>query len=122
MTAPQKALIIKLLSGCYLKKSTLSTGAKSYRLYDGRGNVLLRLHARTVDSIDRFIDPKIKIWKHTPDGRITLNLWMVRRLHGKCLIKRMYKTREALQDPFNIYKPRKKTSKPQSNEKVQYLF
>lgn len=122
MTGPQKSLIIKLLTGHYLVKGGNRGKRDGYYLYDAKGNVLTSVRARTVDKLDRFIDPEIKIWKTDKHKRITLNLSMIRRLHGKTSLKKLYKIREELKDPGFIYKSRKKNKKPASNEKNYYLF
>jgi hypothetical protein len=122
MTGPQKILIIKLLTGHYLVHGKKRNGKDNYYLYDAKGNVLTSIRARTVDKIDKYIDPEIKIWKKSKHGQITLNLSMVRQLHGKHTIKKLYKQREQLMDPGFIYKSRNKKIKTATNEKALYLF
>lgn len=122
MTGPQKILITKLLTGHYLVHGGKRNRKDRYYLYDEKGNVLTSIRARTFDKIDRFIDPEIKIWKKTKQGIITLNLNMVRQLHGKNTIKKLYKQREQLKDPGFIYKSRKKKIKTATNEKIYTLF
>ena len=125
MTASQKILIKKLLSGHFLR-ATKSKGKSCYVLYDAKVNPLEKIKARTVDTIDRLIDPEIKIWKKSKKyGNITLNLSMVRQLNGHHTIKRLYKQKDSLDLNDTIYKTRgrrKRIIKNDTNEKVHYLF
>lgn len=124
MTHSQKILITKLLTGHFLR-ATKSKGKACYVLYDAKVNPLQKINARTVDRIDRFIDPKIKIWKKSKRGNITLNLSMVRQLHGRHMIKHLYKQKDTLDTSYSIYKSRnnrKRITKKETNEKVHYLF
>jgi hypothetical protein len=90
MTLNRKILIGKLLKGYYLIawKNGYRTGC--YRLYNHKGIIDCNIGARTVKGLDKYIDPKIKIWKRDKAGRMTLNLSMVRRLHGRNMIKKLY--------------------------------
>jgi hypothetical protein len=123
MTNAQKILITKLLKGFFLRKSKSRKGT-CYVLYDAKINPIEKINARTVERIDRFIDPEIKIWKTSFKGNITLNLSMVRRLHGKSTIKKLYKMKDELDNNLRIYKTRnnKKKLKHINDEKVNYLF
>lgn len=123
MTSSQKILIIKLLTGHFLRK-TRSKGKTCYVLYDAKVNPLEKVNERTVKLIDRTMDPSIKIWKINSQGNITLNLNMVRQLSGRYLLKRFYKKRASLTETNRIYKSRnhRKKVKATTNDKVQYLF
>lgn len=123
MTKAQKSLVIKLLTGYHWRKSITPAGLASYRVYDSKSEVTAVLHARTVDTIDRFFDrKKFPIWKRSKDGKITLNLSTLRRIHGKHTLNCLYKDRDKLKDPGYLYKPRKKQNKKINNETIQYLF
>lgn len=91
MTATRKDIIEKLLQGYYLRSWLNRNRISCYRLYDPKGNPIKNVDAKTIDTLDRFIDPKIKIWRIIKPGKITLNLAMVRRLHGKSFLKKAYK-------------------------------
>lgn len=91
MTATRKDIIEKLLAGYYLVSWLNHNRTPCYRLYDPKGNPVKNVEAKTIDTIDRLIDPKIKIWRIVKPNKITLNLTMVRRLHGKSFIKKAYK-------------------------------
>lgn len=125
MTMSQKILIKKLLTGHFLR-ATKSKGKPCYVLYDAEVNPLERVKARTVDTIDRLIDPEIKIWKKSKKyGNITLNLNMIRKMNGHHTIKRLYKQKVSLDTNNSIYKTRegrKRITKNDANEKVYYLF
>jgi hypothetical protein len=123
MTNAQKILITKLLKGFFLRKSKSRKGI-CYVLYDAKINPIERINSKTVERIDRFIDPDIKIWKTSAKGNITLNLSMVRRLHGKSTLKRLYKMKDDLNSNVRIYKTRnnKKKLKNTNDEKANYLF
>jgi len=123
MTNSQKILIAKLLTGHFLRK-TKHKGKTCYVLYDAKINPLEKIHERTVDQIDKFIDPEIRIWKKDRHGNITLNLNSVRQLHGRSILKQFYKKRHELADTSRIYKSRnhRKKIKTEANEKVHYLF
>lgn len=123
MTHSQKILIIKLLTGHFLR-ATRSNGKKCYVLYDDKINPLQKIHAKTVDRIDRFLDSDLKLWKKDKYGSITLNLSTVRQLHGRHTIKRLYKQKRELLDNHIIYKSRnnRKKIKTTANEKANTLF
>lgn len=92
---------------------------------DEKYNPVQIINARIVDRLDRFIKKEIKIWKVDKWGRKTLNLSNVRKLHGRNLLKKMYKERDQLQDTMTISKSRnnkKIIQKNQDNEKVLTLF
>jgi hypothetical protein len=91
VTKTRKYIIEKLLDGYYLRSWKSVGGVPCYRLYDPDGNPELSVMQSTIDKLDRHIDPKIKIWRVVKPGKITLNLAMVRRLHGSSYIKRAYK-------------------------------
>lgn len=67
------------------------SGTRCYRLYDEKGNPIYNLPDKTVRTLDKYIDPKIKIWKKDKHGRMTFSIANVRKLHGGHSIKRMYK-------------------------------
>lgn len=117
MTRSQKILITKLLTGHFLVRSR-----DRYTLYDEKVNPIIRIREKTFRAIDQFIDPKIKIWKTDKRDRITLNLSMVRRLHGKSTLKKLYKQRTQLDTSGTIYKPKQRTAKKIINEKACTLF
>jgi len=122
MTASQKLLITKLLTGHFLRKMKRGK-SYLYVLYDAKINPIQKINSRTVEKIDRFIDPKIKLWKKNKNGDISLNLSSVRQLHGRSTIKKLYKHREQLQANGAIYKTRKKKAvKTKNDEKIYYLF
>lgn len=90
MTQTRKHIIDLLLTRHYLRHSVSITGTACYKLYDPAGSPVKRVSQATIDKLDRFIDPKIKIWKIVRPGKITLNLSSVRRLHGRSYIKKAY--------------------------------
>jgi len=97
--------------------------AQLYILFDAAVNPVQKIHARTVEKIDRFIDPEIKIWKKNKHGDMSLNLAQVRKLHGKNTIKQLYKKRLELNTEGAVYKKKIKQSKNQQvNEKAYRLF
>lgn len=89
MTAEQKELINKLLSDCFMRKTSNGHGTSIYRLYDSKVNPIKNYRLNTVNSIEA--KRHFKIFKKDKHGRITLHLFNVRRLHGKCYLKRAYK-------------------------------
>lgn len=91
MTETRKDIVDKLLAGYYLVSWLNHYRTACYRLYDPKGNPVKNVEAKTIDTLDRFIDPKIKIWRIVKPNKITLNLAMVRRLHGKNYLKKAYK-------------------------------
>lgn len=122
MTTTQKKLVAKLLSGHFLRY--FKRGGKDwYILYDAKVNPLQKIYCRTVDKIDRFMDPDIKLWKRNKDGDMSLNLSMVRRLHGRNTIKRLYKKKLEVNSDDRIYKKRiSKIKRKTDNEKANTLF
>ena len=121
MTPSQKILMSKLLCGHFLKKFSLR-GKSWYVLYDEKISPLQKIRTGTVDKIDRFMDPDLKLWKKSKDGRISLNLSTVRQLHGRHTLNRMYKKKSEADANSPIYKRKSKTKKKISNEKVHTLF
>lgn len=121
MTPSQKILIKKLLNGYFLRKMKRRQ-KEWYVLYDADINPIEKVNAATVDKIDRFIAPQIKIWKRSHRGNITLNLNMVRQLHGRHTIKQLYKQKDSLAINSSIYKTRQRRKKIKHDEKVNYLF
>lgn len=96
MTDNRKQIVEVLLSGWYLVKWKNHRGTSCYRLYDQHGNPRTNLREKTIDNLDRRMAvPKgKKIWKRDKAGRITLNLSVVRQLHGKGWINKMYKQQQ----------------------------
>lgn len=125
MTRSQKLLITKLLKGHFLRRVERSRRLW-YVLYDEKINPLVKIQERTVKSIDVYYDPKkkMKLWKRNKHGDISLNLSMVRRLHGGNTIKKLYKRRLELDTAGDIYLKKGRTKKlnKEQNEKVRYLF
>lgn len=123
MTNSQKILITKLFTGHYLV-SYKYQGKKRYRLMASKHNSVASVRARTVDKLDQYIDSKLKLWKKDELGRISLNLNVVRQLHGRSILKSYYKNRHSLEQGLNIYKGnnRKKLIKKTTNETNYSLF
>ena len=122
MNNAQKILVTKLLKGHFLVAS-ISRDKKVYRLLDSKVNPIGSVSAVIVDKMDCMFS--VKIWKKDKWGRKTLNLSNVRKLHGSCTLKKMYKNREALEDFMVIKKSRnnkKIITKKDQNEKVLTLF
>jgi hypothetical protein len=117
----QKNLIKKLLKGCFLRKD-FRYKKEFYILFDEKRNPLCKVRPVTVTSLDRFIDPKIKIWKKNKRSDISLNLSMVRRLHGRNTIKAFYKKRDQLETSNNIYKQRPRKIRKSSASPESELF
>lgn len=121
MTVSQKILIKKLLTGHFLRRM-MRRGKPKYTLYDKNINPILRIRPDTIEKLDRFLDPKLKLWKKNKHGDMTLSLTTVRQLHGKTTLKQLYKHRHQIEQTGAIYKTRKKVTKTTANEKVYYLF
>ena len=122
MTASQKILIKKLLTCHFLRKLTRKRRTW-YVLYDAKINPVMKVRERTVDSLDKYIDPDIKIWKQNKHGDISFNLAMIRRLHGRHTMKKLYKQKHTLDAVGPLYKRKNKAiKKNEANEKVYYLF
>lgn len=117
MTAAQKKIVTLLLSGHFLVKSR-----KCYTLYDEKVNPVQRIRHRSIQRLDQFIDPKMKLWKKDKAGRMTLNLNTIRQLHGKTTLKQLYKRKMSIDTTQPIYKLRTKKVKQTHNEKANYLF
>lgn len=116
MSPSQTKLIVALMSGHFLVKSK-----KCYTLYDAKVNPLQRIRFKTVDKIDQFIDPKMKLWKENKRKRITLNLNTVRQLHGKNMIKRIYNGKAKPDACGPIYKQRARNVKTFKTEQLNLL-
>lgn len=117
MTTVQTKLIAALLAGHFLMRSK-----RCYTLFDEALNPLQRVRFRTVDKIDQYMDPKKKLWKKDKKGRITLNLASVRQLHGRSIIKKLYKKTIKVDITGSLYKTKKRKAKTALNEKINYLF
>lgn len=120
MTPSQKTLIKKLLTGHFLRKMDRGKGVV-YVLYDSRTNPVEKIKPKTVERIGRFLDPKLKLWKKH-GGRISLNLSTVRQLHGKNMIKQLYKQKDSIATNNSIHKTRTRRKKIKNDEKNNYLF
>lgn len=124
MTPSQKIVIKKLLTGHFLRLVKRGSGSW-YVLYDEKVNPISKVRAKTIDKLDRFLDPDQKLWKKDKNGDMTLNLNTVRQLHGKSTMKQLYKKRKDIESSGPIYKQRKankKLNQKQVNEKISYLF
>ena len=75
-----------------------------------------------MESIDKYIDSELKLWKKDNHGNITLNLSTVRQLHGRNTIKRLYKIRGQITNAGAIYKLKSKRKKHFNDEKANTLF
>lgn len=90
MTKAQKELIQYLLKGCHIKPWKSPAGTRCFRLYDNSHNPIKTVRYDTVNTLSRFINPGIKLWKQDTAGRMTLNLKSVIRLHGNNSIRKAY--------------------------------
>ena len=114
MTSSQIKLVKKLLTGhCLVKHYTFSRKI-CYRLINKDGVSIEFIQCRTVENLHRYPKPRQRIYKKDAFGRLTLNLNTVRRLHGRCMIKQLYKIRHQLQESDAIHKKRK----PLQKEKI----
>jgi hypothetical protein len=123
MTHSQKILITKMLTGHFLRKQR--RGKKEwYVLYDEKVNPKDKVNCKTVDGLERMMNPGKSLFKKDKHKNITLNLNTVRQLHGRTTIKRLYKQKVELLNNHTIYKARnnRKKIKKIDNEKVSYLF
>jgi len=120
MTPAQKKIASLLFTGHFLR--LVRRRDKSwFVLYDQKVNPILKISTRSVQGWDRYLDPKQKLWKHSPKGMLTLNLSTVRSMHGKSTLKTLYKKRNELAVTGPVYKQKTKKQKGQ-NEKVHTLF
>jgi len=119
---------------------------KYYRLMDEKNNPVQYVQAKTVDRMDRFITKeinvkqettdgekvlvkeRINIWKRDGYGRKSFNLSMIRRLHGRSILKKIYKIRNDDHAIVAFMKGIKKTIKKsntktkQDEDKILTLF
>jgi len=86
MTTEQKAVIKDLVNGIYLMKRTNFYGNEMYMLYDGKMKPQRYVLKRTIDK--GIISALLK---KDAACRITLDLRVVRKLHGNSFIKEQYK-------------------------------
>ena len=122
MTPAERKIVLMLLKGHFLREQ--KRGKKSvFVIYDAKVNPISRVKANIIDSLSKKVPEEIELWKYNRNKDASLNLSMVRRLHGNHIIKRLYKKRELLETNSNIYQ-RKKSLKinKQSNEKIYSLF
>lgn len=92
MTAAAKEIITTLLAGGYLRPWKRPGGASCYRMYDAKGSPLKSVMKRTVDKMQKYIDPAIKIFKMDKrSGKIKLSPSNVLKLRRNTFIKTMYK-------------------------------
>ena len=101
MTTIQREIVSKLIAGHYLVKTQNHNGFVRFKLYSLDGSPVRYCSAGIVASLDRLLTfkgqrrpnarvPK-SIFKKDKDGRVTLNLSNVRRLHGAHWILKEYK-------------------------------
>lgn len=111
-----------MLKGYFLRQQ--KRGKKTvYVIYDAKVNPISRVKPNIIKSLTKQVPAKIELFKYNRNKDITLNLAMVRQLHGNHLIKRFYKKRNELDIAGAIYKKRKSTKqKIQQDEKICYLF
>jgi len=122
MTPAQKILIGKLLTGHSLRRMK-RRGKTWYVIYDERVNPVMKVRSATVKGLDKFIDPKLKLWRKNKLGDSVLNLSTVRQLHGRTILKTMYKNRDQITDTGRLYKQRiSKQPKKNIDEKNYSLF
>lgn len=91
MTPNRKFLVEKLLAGYYMIPWLSRGNLTSYRLYDLKGNPIRSFHEATVKKMEKHLDPGVRLFKKDSSGRMSLNLSTVRTLHGKNMIKQLYK-------------------------------
>lgn len=127
MTAVQTSIVIKLLTGYCLVKHYTFKRKVCYRLIDHNSVTVDMLQCRSVDKLNRYTKPRQKLFKRDKFGRLTLNLSVVRQLHGNCTIKQLYYKREELLQEAKenagkkLSKPRKKKPMPPAQD-VPTLF
>ena len=99
----------------------MAKSKNGFILYDGKVNPTEFVSEKVKRGIDRYTGSKI--WKRSASGDLTLNLNMVRQLHGNCLLKKLYKTRDDIDPSGSINAHRKKVNKKiNKNEKSNCLF
>jgi hypothetical protein len=89
MTASQKNIVLHLFKGCYLMRSLNTNGTPIFKLYQP-GQKLISY------SYPSDIKPITELLKEDQNRRFTLNLKIVRKLHGKTYVKTIYKKRKIL--------------------------
>jgi len=122
MTAAEQHIVKLMLKGHFLRQQ--KRGKKTvYVIYDEKINPISRVKPNFIKSLTKTVPPKIELFKRNNCDDISLNLSMVRRLHGNHLIKRFYKKRKELDTAGAIYKKRKSTKKNiKADEKIYSLF
>ncbi len=121
MTKTDLHILSLLLKGHFLRQQ--KRGRKTvYVIYDEKVNPIRRVKTNFIRSMDRRVPTEIELWKFNRNRDITLNLSMVRRLHGNNLIKRLYKKRNELEIISTINRRKPSQKNIQANEKILYLF
>jgi hypothetical protein len=80
-----------LVEGYGIKPWKSPTGIKCWRLYDHEMKPVANITDSAKKLLEKYLDPKMKLWKKGPAGSLTLNLKTVRQLHGRTLLNRYYK-------------------------------
>jgi hypothetical protein len=85
MTEEQKKLVFELLRGdCYLRPKKKPDGTDAFMIYQGNQVPVKYYSQKTVNKFKR-------LFKKDKIGRLTFNLKLVRKLHGKNHVKKTYK-------------------------------
>lgn len=108
MTWSQTILAKKLLKGFFLRRYT-GRKKKGYTLFDAKVNPLEFISEKVKNGLGRFI--RKDIWKRSKNGGLTLNLNVIRQLHGNCTLKKLYKKRNDLDISGSVNTKRKSSSK-----------
>lgn len=87
----KSTIIHYLLSGGYLRAWKQPSGRGCYRLYDPINNPVMNVSTALIKSFERNLNPGQSILKSDHAGRMTLNLKTVRGMHGRTVLKKMYK-------------------------------
>ncbi len=98
----RKKVAEQLIHGYYLRSWRTPTGADVYRLYNSIHTPVGNVSKALIKSLEKFSEPasikkskkKIELFQKDKKGRITLRLSAVRMLHGKHLLKQLYKTKK----------------------------
>ena len=120
MTNTEKYIVTLLLKNHFIRAQ--KRGKRTvYVVYDDRINPIVKAKHNIISSLQYKVPNDIELWKYNRNNDISLNLNMVRRLHGNHLIKRMYKQRKELVITKMEMK-RKSHNKNSNNEKNYALF
>ena len=85
MTYEQKELVFALLRGdCYLRPKKSPNGKYSFMIYSGNQKPVKYVTDNAYKAVKEYV-------KKDKSGKITLNLTVVRQLHGNNHIKKQYK-------------------------------